>query len=213
MKFPVAKNLVSNLPSAQPPEVVGRARANARTFANAALNRVATNRASAAQHCKQAAIGSGNNVLQHVKSQNPVSWSKVGVSRQMFAQQGPSPTPATHRLPETLEWAMLETLHFDDGNNQMTPQTTLPADANTRAQKPPMKPIFAERNFVSALPVSQEIGVIDMPKPQRAVFKNTQPAPDLAASKLKINTVKIDADTELARGKMPVSGTEKTDKT
>ncbi len=123
----------------------------------------------------------------------------------MLPQQGPSHALANHRLPETLEMAVLETFHFDDGNNQMSPQTTLPADEKTPAQKPPMKPIFPEINFFSAPPVPQKIGVIEVQKPQRAVFKNTQPAPELAASRMPTKTVRLDSNTELAQGKMRVT--------
>ena len=99
---------------------------------------------------------------------------------------------------------MLETFHIDDRNNQMSSQTTLPADVKTPAQKPPTKMMFPEFNFFSEPPTPQAIGVIDMPKPQRAVFKNTQPAPDLA-SRMPTKKVNLAPNTELAQGKMRVT--------
>jgi hypothetical protein len=209
MKFPVGKTSVSTLPSAQQSEIVGRARANARSQASAALNRIGSNQTSAAQHCKQtlpmSATGNGTKGLQHIKSQSSASWTKTGVSQAMQAFQGAAAAVSSHRVDGSVEFVRFETLDFVDGGDHMSPQTNLPAEAKTPAEKPPIKPTFPELNFFSAPPEPQKIGVIEVQKPQRAVFKNTQPVPDLAASRMPIKTLKLDPNTELAQGKMRVT--------
>lgn len=225
MKFPVGTNPVISLPSAQQTEFVGRARSNARTVAPAALNKASSNQASAIQHCRQtlarSATGGGDRGLQNIKTQSPAVWKKAQPSGAMQTSQRSHPISSTHRFPEVIEFAELETLHLEDGDDQVSPKNPAPVDARTPTERPPWKPIFPDLNFFSEPPVPQKIGVIDMPKPQRAVFINPEPAPAPTAANMRLQTVKLQVElaqakmrvTNLAQPEIPVSGEQKPNET
>lgn len=275
MKVLGGQHPVSAAKSAQPSESVRRTRANAGAHAWKALKQVITNRASATEYCRQSLSmlknGDSSQGLQGIKSQNPVSWTKVGVSHPMLPQQGSSSPLANHHFPETVEMAVLETFNPSDTFDSATLPTAKAASGNqtlhdVKSQSsgwiksaddrvlPPNlsfdRPIGSHRSpelasgkmtvkevrintssqlaaakmpwhpeksdvdsafqkkqipasFINSSdfsytppPAAHKIEITEMQKPQRAVFKNTNSAPEIAQGKMSFQTRKIDEPSE-----------------
>jgi len=214
MSFSIGQRLISSPISAHQTEPVARARANAGAPAWEALKKVMTNRASAADHCKQSLLTttatSGNQALQSVKSQASSGWQKATDDRVLPPNlSSASPIIGSHRSPELARGKMtvkeIKIDSFPQLASAKMPWHPEKSDVNLVSEKKQMPASFIDsRNFsYTPLPVEHKIEIIEMPKPQRAVFKNTKPAPEIAQGKMSVETVKINKLSHSDPAKMP----------
>lgn len=174
------------LTASESSSVVGRHRSNAKTAGQYAVQNFKLNYSSATQHCKQAALASSktptNQGLSHIKSRTSNTWTQGVATTAMTPQQSFLGLQNSHRTPCTFE--MAEVMEFDSAalDNDSTAGKT-DVMKNTRQPFQPSR-IDPRDVFFTPAPVAQTIETFEMPQPQRAIFKNLQPGPELAAAKM-----------------------------
>jgi len=185
MKFSIGQRLINTPTSAHQAEPVGRVRANAGPPAWEALKKVMANRTSAAEHCKQSLLKtiatSGKQALHNIKSQASSGWIK-GVDDRVLPPNLLFDRPiGSHRSPELARGKMtVKTVNIDSASEKIQTAASFidPRDV-----------------FFTPAPIAHKIEILEMQKPQSAVF-------------VKVQTIKADFELGAARMRPPTDEPE-----
>ena len=155
---------------------------------------------------------SGNQALHDVKSQSS-GWIKSLDDRVLPPNLSFDRPIGSHRSPELARGKMTVKEVRINTSSQLAaakmPWHPEKSDADSVVKKNQMPPSFIDSSNYSDTPppVAHKIEITEMQKPQRAVFKNTNPAPEIAQGKMSFQTRKIDESSERDPPKMPTQPT------